>query len=51
MNDNNRQEWVMNDEGLYCWFRNSRMPIRRFIRENREELTVFIKWQVGDYDR
>lgn len=28
----------MNDEGLYNWFRSSRLSMRNFIRQNREEL-------------
>lgn len=35
INDTDREEWVENDEGLYGWFKRSRMSLRRFIRENR----------------
>lgn len=31
--------WVDNDEGLYNWWRSSRMPKRQFIRENQQELS------------
>ena len=42
LNDENRREWVMNDEGLYNWYRSSRLPIQEFVRENRDELTEII---------
>lgn len=38
LNDKIREDWVNNDEGLYLWWKDSRMPMRRFIRENREEI-------------
>lgn len=43
MNDRERELWVSNDEGLYNWHRRSRLSMRRFIRENREELDAIIK--------
>jgi len=42
MNDEGRREWVLNDEGLYRWWRSERKPIRKFIRENRQALTEAI---------
>ena len=42
MNDNERELWVLNDEGLYNWFRSSHKPIRVFIKENRAEITQAI---------
>lgn len=42
LNDNDREQWIDNDEGLYSWFRSSRQSKRAFIRENREELTRLI---------
>lgn len=38
MNDTEREEWIKNDEGLYCWWRGSRQPLRKFVRENRPEI-------------
>jgi len=38
MNDKEREDWVNNDEGLYLWHRSSGLPMRAFIRKNREEL-------------
>jgi hypothetical protein len=34
-NDEERRQWVMNDEGLYDLCRQSRKPVRDWIRENR----------------
>jgi hypothetical protein len=42
LNDNDRKQWVNNDEGLYSWWKSSRMSMREFIRANRAELTEAI---------
>lgn len=42
LNDNDRSQWIDNDEGLYNWWRSSRQSKSKFIRENREELTRLI---------
>jgi hypothetical protein len=34
-NDEERRQWIQNDEGLYNWWRGSRQTMREFIRENR----------------
>jgi hypothetical protein len=43
MNDRERELWVRNDEGLYSWWRQSRLSMREFIGENRNELTRLIQ--------
>jgi hypothetical protein len=43
MNDTERAQWIGNDEGLYDWWKSSRQPKRKFIRENREEITTAIR--------
>ena len=43
LNDEDREQWIMNDEGLYNWFRSSRLSMRNFIRQNRKELDECIK--------
>ncbi len=43
LNDDDRAQWIDNDEGLYNWWRSSRQSKRAFIRENREELTRLIR--------
>lgn len=47
MNDRERELWVLNDEGLYNWWKSTRMTMRNFIRENREELTAAINKAMG----
>ena len=42
MNDQEREMWVMNDEGIYRWWKSSRKSMRAFIKENREQLTRII---------
>ena len=48
MNDEDREQWIDNDEGLYRWWRSSRQPNgkrmskRQFVKENRQELTEAI---------
>jgi hypothetical protein len=37
-NDEERRQWILNDEGLYNWQRGSRLSMTRFIRENRKEI-------------
>ena len=34
-NDEERRQWVENDEGLYDSYRMSRLNMRQFIRQNR----------------
>lgn len=41
-------EWIDNDEGLYDWWRSSKMKKRAFIIENREELTTCINRVLGN---
>ena len=36
MNDNDREQWVSNDEGLYDMQRRSGMPKWKWIRANRK---------------
>jgi len=38
MNNTEREMWVLNDEGLYNWFRSSRVSMTLFLKENRNEL-------------
>lgn len=42
MNDEERRQWVLNDEGLYRLWRSSGRPMKTFIRENREALDLAI---------
>lgn len=47
MDDRERELWVLNDEGLYDWFKSERKPIRQFIKDNRAELTEIINKAIG----
>jgi hypothetical protein len=46
INDQDRRQWVENDEGLYLWWKGSRMGLYRFVRENRDTLTKIIRDQL-----
>lgn len=43
LNDNDRAQWIDNDESLYNWWRSSRQSKRAFIRANRAELDTLIR--------
>ena len=42
MNNKEREMWITNDEGLYRWWKSSRVSITKFIRENRKDLDQII---------
>lgn len=42
LNNAARRDWIMNDEGLYNWFRRSRQSMAAFIRDNRAEIDAAI---------
>lgn len=42
INDEDRRQWVLNDEGLYNMQRESRLPMREFIKQNREMIDKVI---------
>lgn len=43
INDEDRRQWVDNDEGLHDLQRASRQPIRKWIRANRELIDAVIR--------
>ena len=43
MNNTEREQWIDNDEGLYDWWKSSRLPKREFIRQNRAEIDAAIE--------
>ena len=43
INDEDRLQWVLNDEGLYNIQRRSRMSMRAFIRANRADIDACIR--------
>jgi hypothetical protein len=42
MNDEDREQWVNNEQGLYNWWRRSRKGITVFVRENRKEIDRYL---------
>ena len=42
MNNTEREVWIDNDEGLYDWWKSSRLSKREFIRQNRAEIDQVI---------
>lgn len=50
LNDTDRAQWIDNDEGLYNWWKGSKLTKRRFIAENRSALDECIR-KVLDGDR
>lgn len=49
LNNEERRLWTLNDEGLYNWFRSTRLSMTKFIKENREEIDKHIKKALGRY--
>lgn len=43
INDEDRRQWIENDEGLYNWQRSSRLSMREFIKEHRREIDEVIR--------
>lgn len=50
INDTDREEFIINHEGLYGWWMSERrrMTMRQFIRANREEIDKVIKKESGE---
>lgn len=42
LNDAERRMWVENDEGLYLWWKRSRVGLYRFVRENRAAIDELV---------
>lgn len=43
MNNDDRTQWIDNDEGLYRWWKSSRLSKRKFIQQNRTEIDAAIE--------
>lgn len=43
INDNDRGQWIDNDEGLYCMWLDTGLSKTEFIRRNRAAITEAIK--------
>ena len=46
LNDQDRAQWIDNDQGLYSWWKSSQQGKSKFINENRAELTRLIRAQL-----
>jgi len=42
MNNIERRLWILNDEGLFDWWRTSRLSMAEFIQQNRKEIDAAI---------
>jgi hypothetical protein len=42
MNNVEREMWIRNDEGLYSWWKSTRLPMSKFIKENKVEIDELI---------
>lgn len=42
MNNSEREMWIQNDEGLYRWWKSTRLPMRKFIQEYKVEIDTAI---------
>ena len=47
MNDNDRELWVRNDEGLYAMSQASRLAMRIFLRLHRTAIDNYIKQTIS----
>jgi hypothetical protein len=47
LNDDDREQWISNDEGWYHQQRRSGLGMRAFIRANRAELDAYIKTELN----
>ena len=46
MNNTEREQWVMNDEQLYGWYKSSNISLGHFIRANEEIITGVIRYRL-----
>lgn len=42
LNDNDRESWIGNDEGLYRWWKSTGMTVRMFHRTYRADVDAYI---------
>lgn len=42
MNNTKREQWIDNDEGLYNWWKSSKLSKREFIKQNKAEIDAAI---------
>ncbi len=47
MNSRERERWILNDEGLYKWFKSEGCSMTLFIRENKVSIDAVIAGILG----
>ena len=48
LNNDNRIDWINNDEKLYLWWRSEKIGIYKFIKNNKKELDIYIKTKLEE---
>ena len=43
MNNKEREMWIINDEGMYNWWKSTKLSKANFIKENKQEIDAAIK--------
>jgi hypothetical protein len=43
MNDREREQWILNHEGLYNWWKSTKLGMKRFLLAHRAEVDNEIK--------
>lgn len=51
MNNTYREQWIDNDEGLYNWWKSTRLSKAKFIKENRAEIDAAIERMTSGKER
>ena len=49
MNNNERENWIMNDEVLYLAWKSTRLSIAKYIKQYRENIDKYIKTATKGY--
>ena len=49
MNNNERENWIMNDEVLYLAWKSTGLPITKYMRQYRENIDEYIKTATKGY--
>ena len=47
LNNEERRQWVNNDEGLYNWWKSERCSMTIFIKNNKNDIDACIKRALG----
>jgi len=50
-NNEERRMWVMNDAGMYEWWTRTRLPLIKFVQDNREQIDHLIDRELNKEPR